>query len=69
MIIALSGCGKSSTQTNESNSVANCSGEAGWERATAISPDLVPPCNTGSTGVCPNHGFVYVKGTGWCKPQ
>jgi len=42
-------------------------GEKGWEIAKAISPDVVPPCNSGSAGVCENH-FMYVRGTGWCRP-
>ena len=28
------------------------SGKPGWKRAKAITPNLVPPCNTGSGGMC-----------------
>jgi len=46
-----------------------CAGGApGWKRAVAISPDVVPPCDTGSTGTCDGFGYTYVVGTGWCRP-
>jgi hypothetical protein len=44
------------------------SGKAGWKRSKAITPNLVPPCNTGSGGVCEQF-FEYVPGTGWCRPR
>jgi len=44
------------------------SGKAGWKRAKAITPNLVPPCNTGSGGMCEQF-FEYVPGTGWCRPR
>ena len=44
------------------------SGKAGWKRAKAITPNLVPPCNSGSGGVCEQF-FEYVPGTGWCRPR
>lgn len=45
-----------------------CKPEPGWRRAKAITPDVVPPCFTGSVGIC-DSAFVYVSGTGWCKPR
>jgi hypothetical protein len=44
------------------------SGRPGWKRAKAITPNLVPPCNTGSSGMCEQPAFEYVSGTGWCRP-
>jgi uncharacterized low-complexity protein len=44
------------------------SGKAGWKRAKAVTPNLVPPCNTGSGGMCEQF-FEYVPGTGWCRPR
>jgi hypothetical protein len=32
-----------------------------------VTPDVVPPCNTGSSGKCES-GMTYVRGTGWCRP-
>jgi hypothetical protein len=40
-----------------------------WKRASAITPDVVPPCMTGSSGSCDGTGFRYVSGTGWCRPR
>jgi hypothetical protein len=48
----------------------NCgTGKTGWVRAKAVTPNLVPPCNTGSGGLCEPASFVYVPGTGWCRPR
>jgi len=44
------------------------SGKPGWKRAKAVTPNLVPPCNSGSGGVCEQF-FEYVSGTGWCRPR
>ena len=44
------------------------SGKAGWKRAKAITPNLAPPCNSGSGGMCEQF-FEYVPGTGWCRPR
>lgn len=44
------------------------SGKPGWKRAKAITPSLVPPCNTDSGGMCEQF-FEYVPGTGWCRPR
>ena len=44
------------------------SGKPGWKRAKAVTPNLVPPCNTGSGGMCEQF-FEYVPGTGWCRPR
>ena len=44
------------------------SGKPGWKRAKAVTPNLVPPCNTGSGGICEQF-FEYVPGTGWCRPR
>jgi hypothetical protein len=41
----------------------------GWKRASAITPDVVPPCMTGSSGSCDGVGSQYVSGTGWCRPR
>ena len=41
----------------------------GWEHASTVTPDAVPPCLKGLTGTCPSIGHEYVKGTGWCRPQ
>lgn len=47
----------------------NCeTGEPDWVLAKAFSPDVVMPCNAGSTGIC-KAGYTYVSGTGWCKPD
>jgi len=43
-------------------------GKEGWIRAKAVTPDVVPPCDTGSGGVC-EPGYEYVSGTGWCRPK
>ncbi len=43
-------------------------GKDGWVKAKAVTPDVVPPCNTGSGGIC-EPGFEYVSGTGWCRPK
>ena len=43
-------------------------GKEGWRRAVAVTPDVVPPCMTGSVGKC-DRGFEYVSGTGWCRPE
>lgn len=40
----------------------------GWEQASTVTPDAVPPCSKGSTGSCPSIGYEYVAGTGWCRP-
>lgn len=40
----------------------------GWKLAEAVTPDVVPPCYTGSSGRCAV-GFEYVAGTGWCRPR
>ena len=45
------------------------SGKPGWKRAQAVTPNLVPPCNTGSAGKCEGPRFEYVAGTGWCRPR
>jgi hypothetical protein len=45
------------------------SGKPGWKRAQAVTPNLVPPCNTGSAGKCEAPRFEYVAGTGWCRPR
>lgn len=44
-------------------------GMPGWKRAAAITPDLVPPCRTGSAGKCDDPRYEYVRGTGWCRPR
>ena len=44
-------------------------GLPGWSRAVAVTPDVVPPCNTGSGGICADKTFVYITGTGWCRPD
>jgi hypothetical protein len=41
----------------------------GWKRASAITPDVVPPCMTGSSGSCDEAEYSYVAGTGWCRPR
>jgi hypothetical protein len=43
-------------------------GRPGWIRAQAITPDAVPPCRTGSAGICPE-SYTYVAGTGFCRPK
>ena len=45
------------------------SGKPGWKTAQAVTPNLVPPCNTGSAGKCEGPRFEYVAGTGWCRPR
>jgi hypothetical protein len=37
-------------------------------RAQAVTPDVVPPCHSGSGGMCVNKNYQYVSGTGWCRP-
>ena len=44
-------------------------GKKGWVRAQAVTPDVVGPCKTGSSGKCAAPGFEYVRGTGWCRPR
>jgi hypothetical protein len=44
-------------------------GMSGWRRATAITPDVVPPCMSGSSGSCEDPQYAYVAGTGWCRPR
>ena len=44
-----------------------CGGKPGWQRARAITPDVVPPCFSGSGGICAE-GFGYVRSSGWCRP-
>ena len=41
----------------------------GWRRATAITPDVIGPCSTGSSGSCADARYSYVSGTGWCRPR
>lgn len=54
--------------THQSLSTFNCeAGEQDWVLAKSFSPDVVLPCNAGSTGICKT-GYTYVSGTGWCKP-
>jgi hypothetical protein len=70
--IGLAGCDLDSTEESAENEKAanhSCAGQPGWERATAVSPDVVPPCKTGSTGTCATSGYRYLTGTGWCKPE
>ncbi len=40
----------------------------GWKRASAVTPDVVAPCMTGSSGSCEDSDYRYVSGTGWCRP-
>lgn len=40
-----------------------------WKRARVVTPDVVPPCMTGSSGSCDGVGYVYASGTGWCRPR
>ncbi|WLT40337.1 hypothetical protein NON20_24710 (plasmid) [Synechocystis sp. B12] len=52
------------------NLIVDCEkGLPGWSLAVAVTPDVVPPCNTGSVGNCTDKAFVYVNGTGWCRPD
>ena len=52
-----------------SNMSIDCEqGLPGWSRAVAVTPDVVTPCNTGSSGKCAEKTFIYVSGTGWCRP-
>ncbi len=44
-----------------------CGGKPGWQRARAVTPDVVPPCFSGSGGICAE-GFGYVRSSGWCRP-
>lgn len=41
-------------------------GKPGWKPASAVTPDVVYPCMTGSGGICPMR-YQYVSGTGWCR--
>jgi hypothetical protein len=41
----------------------------GWQRARVVTPDVVLPCMTGSSGSCEGSGYTYVSGTGWCRPR
>jgi len=50
LVSLMSSCHRQSTRSLDG---FNCeTGKPGWKRATAVSPDLVPPCNSGSTGTC-----------------
>ena len=40
-----------------------------WKRAHVVTPDVVLPCMTGSSGGCDDTGYTYVSGTGWCRPR
>ncbi|MBL0231762.1 MAG: hypothetical protein IPP76_13665 [Moraxellaceae bacterium] len=44
------------------------SGKKDWLRAKVVTPDVVPPCHSGSGGMCVNKNYQYVSGTGWCRP-
>ncbi len=37
--------------------------------AKAVTPDVVPPCFSGSGGICPKPDYVYMTSTGWCRPK
>lgn len=63
----LPGCA-SRARTSAKEAAVSCDGmPKGWVTAKAITPDLVPPCKSGSSGICAA-GYRYVSGTGWCRP-
>lgn len=68
---SVTGCDIRDANDTESAMPADFScGEAlgGWKPAPAVTPDAVPPCMTGSAGLC-DPGYHYVSGTGWCRPD
>lgn len=52
----------------ETTAIACSAHPDSWVAATDVSLDAVQPCRLGSRGSCPS-GFVYVSGTGWCRPE
>ncbi|MBX3688532.1 hypothetical protein [Dokdonella sp.] len=72
---ALAACGEASAPATpvaqhagaQADAAIECGGKPGWQRARAITPDVVPPCFSGSGGICAE-GFGYVRSSGWCRP-
>lgn len=68
VVVALYLIGGASEEVRSMDGFSCEGGKQGWKRADAITPDLVLPCQSGSTGICAV-GFEYVSGTGWCRPR
>jgi len=67
-LIVLYSFGRRPDQASSMEGFTCAGGKEGWQRAKAVTPDVVGPCNTGSVGIC-STGFDYVRGTGWCRPR
>ncbi len=69
LVLCLFACQPKPDHSNDLPAQFDCAtGSPGWVRATAISPNLLAPCETGSAGICPAR-FRYQSGTGWCRPR
>ena len=70
IFVMLQGCDRDNRASDDSFEINRCDMPPdGWVNAESVSPDVVPPCNKGSTGTCKELGYVYEKGTGFCRPR